>query len=111
MNWFTKMFSAPEVITTLLAGADKVVLTKEEHLDMVHRQANVLGPQNIARRYISVIVTLLWTLLTVIMAGVILGAHTQLEAFADFYTKNCLVFGGIMTFYFGAHVLRQTNGK
>jgi len=107
MNWFSKLFAAPEVITTVLEGADKLVLTKEEHLDIVFRQANVLGPQNIARRYISVIVTILWTVLTVLMAGVILGQHPQLVAFADFYTKNCLVFGGIMTFYFGAHVLRE----
>jgi hypothetical protein len=109
MSWFSKLFSAPEGITTVLKGADKLVLTKEEHLDIVYRQATVLGPQNIARRYISVIVTLLWTLLTLTMAGVILGQHPQLQAFADFYTKVSLVFGGIMTFYFGAHVLRANK--
>ena len=105
-NPFKALFSMPELVTAAIKGGDALVFTQEEKMHWVVESAKVLGPQTLARRVIAIIVTVLWALLTVIMAGMILGSHENITAMADLYTKISLVFGGVMTFYFGAAVLR-----
>ena len=111
MNIFKSIFAMPKAVEAIISGGDKLIFTDEERKDWIIESAKVLGPQNIARRIISSIVTVLWMLLTIIAAGMILGEHEQIGAFADLYTKVSLVFSGIMAFYFGTHLARATNGK
>jgi hypothetical protein len=91
------------------AVADALVFTDEERKGWLIESAKVLGPQTMARRVIAVIVTSLWGILTLAMAGVILLGHAQIDAFAELYTRVCLIFGGVMAFYFGTALIRAKN--
>jgi len=107
MNPFKMLFKMPEVITGAMAAGDKVIFTAEEKKDFILESAKVLGPQTVARRWIAVGVTFMWVLGTVVCAGLIIFDHAQLNAFLELYTKIALVFGAILTFYFGAHLRRN----
>lgn len=111
MNIFKALFQAPKLIEAVINTGDALVWTDEERKNWIIESAKVLGPQTIARRLISVIVTVLWSLLTVTGAVLIIMAHTEITAYLKLYTDVSLVFGSVMVFYFGAHLRRNWNGE
>ena len=95
------LFSMPKIIDAAISAGDALVFTDQERKAWVIEAAKVLGPQTIARRVIAIIVTGLWCVLTIATAVLILVDHSQAETFVELYTRICLIFGGIMAFYFG----------
>ncbi len=101
LGFLKPLFSMPKIIDAAINAGDALVFTDQERKAWIIESAKVLGPQTIARRVIAIIVTGLWATLTV--AGVLLVVfdHDQAAAFGELYTRVCLIFGGIMAFYFG----------
>ena len=100
------IFAMPKAVDAIINTGDKLVFTDEERKDWVIESAKALGPQTIARRVISIIVTILWTVLTVVCAGLIIFNHDQAAAFSELYGRISMVFGGVMAFYFGTSLVR-----
>ena len=100
------LFSMPKLIDAAIKSGDALVFTAEERKAWVLEAAKVLGPQTIARRVITIIATALWALLTLIYVVLILLEHSQVSAFGELYTRVCLIFGGIIAFYFGTSLKR-----
>ncbi len=100
------LFSMPKIIDAAIKSGDALIFTDQERKAWVLESAKVLGPQTIARRVIAIIVTGLWCVLTLVGVVLIIIEHSQVEAFAGLFTKVSLIFGALMSFYFGAHLKR-----
>ena len=101
----------PEIVQAAINTGDALVHTDEERKQWIIESAKVLGPQNIARRYISIIVTCIWGLITLNVAALLnidlFGEGLKLTDMMEFWTKITLTFGGIMAFYYGTHLVRN----
>ena len=106
MGWLKSLFSMPSVIDAAIRTGDALVYTDEERKQFVLESAKVLGPQTLARRYLALSVAGLWVVFSLILAGLILADMTQVAAFSDLYLRVCVLFGGVMTFYFGIQFKR-----
>ena len=100
------LFSMPKIIDAAIKTGDALVFTDEERKAWVLESAKVLGPQTIARRVITIVVTAIWALLTLTGVVLILAEHSQASIFGELYTRVCLIFGGILAFYFGTSLKR-----
>ena len=137
---FQAIFGSPEsmkkVIDGTVDGIDKMFYTEEEkaetmtaRLEFMLKWLQATQPQNVARRFIAIIVTLLWAFLVVYavvaftiqyalmsadQAAAIEIADVMVAAFTFNVLKDIVAipFAGIMTFYFAAHVIgRFQDGK
>lgn len=106
MSWLKSLFSMPKVIDAAINAGDALVFTDEERKRWILESAKVLGPQTLARRYLALIVAGLWCLATVIQGVLILLSLPQAELFATLYLRVSVLFGGVMTFYFGIQFKR-----
>lgn len=118
MNILARIFGSSENTKTIVdgavAGLDKLVFTKEERAEMDDkardwflRYLEATQPQNLARRFIALVVVGLWA--TLILAGIC--AWWVSQAFSMFVFKVlaevvAMPFSIIIGFYFAAHVLR-----
>ena len=109
MNIFKSLFKMPKVIDAAINAGDALVFTDEERKQFVIESAKVLGPQTMARRVVSVILTSIWALLTIINVGLIVLGHANQGEFADLYTQVTVLFGGLMAFYFGTGAIRAAK--
>lgn len=107
MSWIKSLFSMPKVIDAAINAGDALVWTDEERKNWILEAAKVLGPQTLARRYLALVVAGLWTLLTFVQAGLILAGSPLSGQFADLYLNVSVLFGGVMTFYFGIQFKRS----
>lgn len=107
------------IVDGAVAGMDKMFFTKEEKAEAnlkvsewFLRYLEATQPQNLSRRFIAVVVVLLWALLVLI--GV--AAYPFDLAFSQFIfdvLKDVVMnpFLIIMGFYFAAHVVRSAMSK
>ena len=107
MSIFSKLFKMPSVIDAAINAGDALVFTDEERKQWILESAKVLGPQTLARRYLALAVAGLWCLATVLQGGLILLSLDQASQFADLYLRVSVLFGGVMTFYFGIQFKRS----
>lgn len=121
MGFLASLFGNSEVVETaakgLYNGIDQAFFTDEEKstanqkvLDWTLKYMAATNPQNVARRFIALVVVGLWAALVV--AGVIaqtLGSQ-EIAAFIFDTLKNNVntPFGIIIGFYFLAHVVRNS---
>ena len=106
MNIFKAIFSAPKALDAIINTGDALVFTDEERKEAVFKMTELLGPQNIARRVVAMMVTGVWSLFTLTEAVIILTGFGKIAEFHDLYGYVSAAFGGIMVFYFGAHLKR-----
>ena len=106
MSIFKSLFSMPKVIQAAIDTGDALVFTDEERMKFVIESSKVLGPQTLARRYLAIAVAGVWILATLIQAVLILFGLPQAELFASLYLNISVLFGGVMTFYFGIQFKR-----
>lgn len=106
MSWLKSLFSMPKVIDAAIKSGDALVFTDEERKAWVIESAKVLGPQTLARRYLALMVAGLWVLFSVVLAALILLSLPQAAQFSDLYLRVSVLFGGVMTFYFGIQFKR-----
>lgn len=106
MGWLKSLFSMPKIITAAINSGDALVFTDEERKAWVIESAKVLGPQTLARRYLALIVAAIWVAATLTTAVLILWQLPQAVPFADLYLRISVLFGGVMTFYFGIQFKR-----
>lgn len=108
------------IVNGAVSGLDKMFFTKEEKAEANQKLSEwylkyleTTQPQNLARRFIALIVVILW-------AALVLGAalvHPWMPQWADriFYMLEDVVntpFSIIIGFYFAAHLARAwQNGK
>jgi hypothetical protein len=118
MSWFTDIFTAPQAASKLVDAAidtgDALVYTDEEKAENnTKKLAFALewlkqsSPQNLARRYIAVIIViyfLIFLTITAIFLILIPSAGEILERLLEKYLY--VPFSGIMAFYFMTHLLR-----
>lgn len=123
MNIFAAIFGSKKNTETLVdagvSGLDKMFYTNEEKAEDMGkmrewflRYLEASQPQNLARRFIAVVVVGLWA--TLVLAAVI--AWTVNQLFADYIfqviTHAVLTpFNIIIGFYFLAHLTRQIPRK
>jgi hypothetical protein len=124
MNILAKIFGSSKNTETIVNGAvsgiDKMFYTKEEKAEAGQKMSEwflryleATQPQNISRRFIAIVVVLLWALL--ILVGV--AAYKFDATFSEFVFKVLAdvvmnPFLIIMGFYFAAHVVRTAmSGK
>lgn len=120
MSIFSSLFSSKTIIETAAKGAyngiDMAIFTDEEK-SIAQQKVNdwlldyhkATAPQNLSRRYIAVIVTLLWAFLIMVTVVLkIVGLHTPAQLVFDLL-KDVVVqpFSIIIGFYF----LAQIAGK
>ena len=119
MNIFKRIFGTPKDVTKILdgaiAGLDALVYTEEEksraNLKISEWYLKYLAAtqgQNLARRFIALMVVGLWVLL--IISGIIIRAFSV--DFSDFIFSIlvdvvAVPFGIIIGFYFLAHTVRE----
>jgi hypothetical protein len=106
VSWLKRLFSMPKIIEAAINTGDALVFTDEERKQWLLEAAKVLGPQTLARRYLALIVAAVWVLATVTSAVQILFSLPQAGPFADLYLRVSVLFGGVMTFYFGIQLKR-----
>jgi len=106
MNIFKSLFKMPKLVEAAISTGDALVFTDEERKKWLLESAKVLGPQTLARRVIAIIVTCLWTVMTIVVMVSILMSVEKIVELAELYIKVTLVFGGVMSFYFGASLAR-----
>lgn len=106
MNIFKALFSAPKALDAVIRTGDALVFTDEERKEAVYKMTELLGPQNLARRVVAILVTIVWALFTFIEAGMILLGMDKITEFHQLYIYVASAFGGIMAFYYGAHIRR-----
>ena len=108
------------VVNGAVSGIDKLFYTKEEKAENAVKMSEwflryleATQPQNLARRFIALIIVCLWALL--ILAGVALYKLDQaysrfiFEVLRDIVMNPFLI---VMGFYFAAHVVRTAmSGK
>jgi len=122
MGFFSSLLISEEIIKTassgIYDGVDKAFYTKEEQteddikrLDAYLKYIDSSKPQNLARRWISLVVTIVWAI--TVLVGFIVGL-----IFADDKTAFILDFIPIMVvppfvtiigFYFGKQLLGLMN--
>jgi len=122
-NFFASMFTpntVEKVADGVYNGLDKMFFTDEEKseasqkiLDWKLKWMEATAPQNVARRFIAIVVTLLWALLVIVMlAAKALGgteyADYALRVMADVVGTP---FSIIIGFYFLAHITKGFGGR
>lgn len=107
------------IVDGAVAGIDKIIFTEQERSEAraqlsewYLKYLEATQPQNLARRFIALLVVLLWCLL--ILVGV--ASYWISEAFSQFVfnTINTTVntpFSIIVGFYFAAHLVRALPTK
>lgn len=131
MNILKTLFPTPKTIETAVDGVknglDKLIYTEEEKADAYAKGRQWFleflkstGGFNVARRWISVVVTVMWAVWTSVMGvlailGVILKEgpidyQGAMEALAGSYTEITTAFVVILAFYFGGQFL-PTGGR
>ncbi len=104
------IFGSSKNTEAVFSGIDKAFFTKEEKADYFLKYLGATQPQNMARRFIAIIVVFLWALL-VLLAVVV---HPWMPAWSDiiFSILEDVVntpFSIIIVFYFAAHLARAWN--
>ena len=123
MNILGAIFGSPKNTDKLVDGAvsgiDKLFYTSEEKAENAAkvgewfiRYLEASQPQNLARRFIAIVVTLLWAVL--VIAGIaIRWISYEASDFIFSVLKEIVAvpFAGIMAFYFVTHLARAYTGK
>lgn len=117
MGWFSDLFSKQSIIDTAskaaVSSVDMLIFTDEEKsltnqkvLDWKLEYHKATSPQNLSRRYIAVVVTLLWASLVVLTVLLrLLGLNAQSEFVFNVMTEIAMQpFTVIIGFYFLAHL-------
>jgi hypothetical protein len=116
-KFIKQAFSMPKVLNTALTKGtemlDEAFWTDEEAKQWIIHSAKVLGPQTIARRIIAFAVAGAWvvsTFITAILLLILLFTSVitteEIELWMEFFTRICLLFAGVMAFYFGTSLAR-----
>ncbi len=106
------IFGSSKNTETVLSGIDKVWFTDEEKSDFFLKYLAATQPQNMARRFIALIVVLLWALL--VLVAVVVHYFDISYSMFIFDTLNETVntpFSIIIGFYFAAHLARAWQSK
>lgn len=123
MNIFKKIFGddreRAKVVDGAIAGLDKMFFTDEERAEASQKlnawyieYLKASQPQNLARRLIAVIVTVIWAL--IVLFAVMVYPLSESWSAAAYETLDKVVnrpFEIIIGFYFLAHITRQFQKK
>lgn len=123
MNILKRIFASPDdatkVIDSATKGLDKLFFTKEEKADANAKLSEwylkylaATESQNIARRFIAIIVVFLWALLVVFGVAIRWLSYEMSDFIFKVLTDVIMQpFSIVIGFYFLTHVLRTYNGK
>lgn len=121
MGIFGKLFGTPKATEALVESArnagDKLFFTSEEKDDSRAKMREwfleylkVTQPQTLARRFIAIVVTMLWTALCALcVVGYFISENFSSHVFM-ILEKVTIPFGGIMAFYFVTSLTRAAKG-
>ena len=111
--------NANKIVDGAISGLDKAFFTAEERADASGKMAEwyiryleASQPQNLARRYIALLVVWLWAVL--ILASLVLYPFSEELSDLAYNTMTEAVldpFLLVMGFYFAAHVVRNWPGQ
>ena len=120
MSIWAGIFSAPEIVSkatdAIIATGDALVFTEEEQskanlkkLDWVLKFHEASKGSNIARRWIAILVTIVFVLIVVITAGcVLVGAETRADQLLALLADTLVLpMSMIFGFYFGTSIIRD----
>ena len=120
MNFWAGIFSAPEIVSkatdAIIATGDALVFTEEEQskaslkkLEWVLKFHEASKGSNIARRWIAILVTIVFVLIVVITAGCVLaGAETRADQLLSLLADTLVLpMSMIFGFYFGTSIIRD----
>jgi len=123
VNILKRIFASPDdatkVIDSATKGLDKLFFTKEEKADANAKLSEwylkylaATESQNIARRFIAIIVVFLWALLVVFGVAIRWLSYEMSDFIFKVLTDVIMQpFSIVIGFYFLTHVLRTYNGK
>lgn len=109
MRFFSSLLSSEKIVNAGIKTADALAFTQEERANFLMEYAKATAPMNVARRFIAVMITVLWCL-GVIIACVLLffGNPGTFEKMAQFLDDTInMPFSIVMGFYFLAHVMQR----
>ncbi len=91
MNIFKRIFATPEImkktVEGIYDGLDKAMLTKEESQELWIKYLEATAPQNLARRWIAILVTVIWSVFALLyMVCVFFAPLTVTEHILSFAT-------------------------
>lgn len=106
LSFFKGLFSSRSIVETGLKGLDSAFFTDQEKSSFMLEWLKASAPMAIARRFIAVIIAVLWCLGVVICGGLLYVDSPKFEVMAEFMDKTVSTpFSVVMGFYFLAHVV------
>lgn len=101
MKLWEKLFGSEKIVDGVIKGTDKVFFTNEEKMDWYLKYLEATAPQNLARRYIAIIVTFTWCYMAII-AGMLTAFGVKTAADMVEYVVQVISepFLWIIGFYF-----------
>ena len=110
-DWLTGN-TAGKVIDAVAGGLDSMVFTDQERTNALTKLQEVTSPQNVARRFIAVIVVGLWAFLILLGIALYLGGGTESAKYVFQVLTDVVLqpFSIIIGFYYLAHVVRAGKG-
>ena len=119
LSWITgESKSAEKAVDGVVDGLDAMFFTDEERsiasqkvLDFKLKWAQATSGQNLARRYISLAITLLWVVLVLLVVALkLLGLDSADDIFNILKEIVNNPFMLVVGFYFAAHIVRGAKG-
>ncbi len=106
------IFGSSKNTDAMIAGIDKAWFTNEEKSDFFLKYLAATQPQNMARRFIALIVVLLWGFLVLVgVAAYSLDSGFSMFVFDTLKDTVNTPFSIIIGFYFAAHLARAWQGS
>ena len=101
MSFFKSLLSSKTIVENASKGIDAAFLTNEEKTQYFLKYIESSMPMNVSRRFMAIVVTLMWALTGGIEIGLILTGSDRIEEFHNFATIYVMPsFSVLMGFYF-----------
>jgi hypothetical protein len=112
MGIVSKIFGSEKLVDSITGGADKAFFTTQEKAKWYLKYLEASAPQNIARRWIAVMVTGIWafTCLTCVVLTMF-GVPTAKPVFDVLTGAITVPFSIVIGFYFAKGILSGFNTK
>ena len=112
MSFLGKLFSTPKIIDAAINAGDAIVFTDEEKKKWALDYLKATEHQSLSRRYISVVVVVLWAFL--VLLGVVFYPFSKdYSQFLFEILKEIVMtpFVVVVGFYFATQTLKAVVGK
>ena len=101
MGFFSSLLTNDGIVDGAKKGIDAAFLTDEERTQYFLKYIEASMPMNVARRFIAIVVTLVWALGFFLCVSLMLLESSLFKDMADFVTLYVApTFGGMTAFYF-----------